>query len=157
MKNGKDSGNYYLDNNNLTREIIDFKKTGFASEKLGKYLLLIANNLSSKGNFHGYTWKHDMVSEAVLTCIKYLRNFKAGKTNAFAYVTQICRHSFIAYIKQEHKHSEIKNTCYKIHDDLMDIHNDNNNNGTNSEFKNNHKIAIDYQQFGQKRKKNKKN
>lgn len=143
----KNKDGYYLKNSDLVKEIIDFKKNNVASETLGRYLLLIATNLSTKGNFNGYTWRTDMVSEAVLTCIKYLKNFKPNKANAFAYVTQICRHSFIAYIKAERKHSEIKDRCYKCYNDLVIISVDDEDNQPN-------KKAIDYQQFGEKKRKN---
>lgn len=136
--------NIYLKNSDLVQEIIDYKKKGTASETLGKYLLLIANNLSSKGSFNGYTWKMDMVSEAVLTCVKYLRNYNPNKSpNAFAYVTQICRHSFIAYIKNEKTHSEIKDKCYKRHDELALIMNEDNT----------ARKAINYMEIGEKRRK----
>lgn len=138
---------YYLKNADLVKEIIKFKKDKVASETLGTYLLSIANNLSTKGNFHGYTWRSDMVSEAVLTCIKYLKNFKPGKTSAFAYVTQICKHSFIAYIKTERKHSEIKDKCYKVYNDLVVMYNNDNDFAQKGDKK-----AIDYQQFGEKRR-----
>jgi hypothetical protein len=140
----KTKAGYYLKNADLVREILDFKKNSVASETLGKYLLLIARNLSTSGSFNGYTWRTDMVSEATLTCIKYLRNYKPEKSpNAFAYVTQICRHSFIAYIKNEKTHSEIKDKCYKRSDELALIMSENNT----------AKKAINYQEIGEKRRK----
>lgn len=103
----------YVSNAELLLEIVDFKSTGIASEELGQMLLAIANNYSSKGNFVGYTWRNDMVAEAVLTCIKYLKNFNPEKsTNAFSYVTQICKNSFKLYIKDQNKHSKIKDICF---------------------------------------------
>jgi DNA-directed RNA polymerase specialized sigma24 family protein len=84
------------------------------NNKLGGMLLLVARNLSSKSNFSGYTWKQDMVSESLLTCVKYLKNFNPDKSqNAFAYVTQIIKNSFKLYITEQKKHSKIKDMCYK--------------------------------------------
>lgn len=112
MANGN---NFYVKNGDLISEIIEFKKLGKASEVLGKMLLTIAKNFSSKGNFSGYTWRNDMVSEAVLTCIKYLKNFDPERSNnAFAYITQICNNSFKAYIKTQNKHSKIKDICFQM-------------------------------------------
>jgi len=106
--------NYYVTNRDLYDEIVKYKETGIMSQELGKMLLLVANKYSSKGNFAGYTWRQDMVSEAIFTCVKYLKNFNPEKsTNAFAYVTQIIKNSFIVYINEQKKHSKIKDMCYK--------------------------------------------
>ncbi len=105
---------YYVTNEDLLQEIILFKQEGRMSEKLGKMLLQVATHYSSKSNFSGYTWKQDMISEAVLTCVKYLKNFKPEKsTNAFAYVTQIIKNSFKLYITEQKNHSKIKDICYR--------------------------------------------
>ncbi len=106
--------NNYVNNKELLKEILKFKENNIISEELGDMLLKISNNYSSKGSFAGYTWRSDMVSEAVLTCIRYLKNFNPEKsTNAFAYVTQICKNSFKLYIKKQKTHSKIKDICYK--------------------------------------------
>jgi len=110
----RDDDGYYVKNSDLLAEIVEFKRTGKASEELGKMLMTIAENFSSKGSFAGYTWKKDMQSEAVLTCLKYVKNFdETRSTNAFAYITQICKNSFLTYIKDQNKHSDIKDICYK--------------------------------------------
>ncbi len=104
----------YINNEDLLIEIDDFHKAGKMSEKLGAMLLNIANQYSSKGSFAGYTWREDMIGEAMLTCAKYLKNFNREKSNnPFAYITQICRNSFVNYIKMQSKHSQIKDTLYK--------------------------------------------
>lgn len=90
--------------------------TGFLSEELGAMLLQIAKNYSNKGSFSNYTWKDDMIAEAVFTCVKYLHNFdplKQKRPNPFAYITTIVHHSFLNYIRKQKKHSEIKDICHK--------------------------------------------
>jgi len=90
--------------------------TGFLSEELGAMMLQIAKNYSNKGSFNNYTWKDDMIAEAVLTCVKYLHNFdplKQKRPNPFAYITTIVHHSFLNYIRKQKKHGEIKDICYK--------------------------------------------
>jgi DNA-directed RNA polymerase specialized sigma24 family protein len=105
---------HYIKNADLLKEIVAYRVNGVASERLGWMLMEIARNYSTKGNFSGYTWRTDMASEAVLTCLKYLKNFDETKsTNAFAYVTQICKNTFISYIKDQNKHGDIKDLCYK--------------------------------------------
>ncbi len=111
----------YINNDELLAEVIIFKKNGIATEELGKMLLSIANHYSTKGNFSGYTWKKDMVSEAVLTCLKYLKSFNPDRSNnAFAYITQICKNSFKAYIKNQKKHMEIKDVCYQRYNEIIE-------------------------------------
>lgn len=107
-------GEHYVSNNELLEEIVKFKDNGVISEELGRMLLSIATHYSSKSNFSGYTWRTDMISESVLTCVKYLKNFKPEKsTNAFAYVTQIIKNSFKLYITSQKKHSKIKDICHR--------------------------------------------
>lgn len=104
---------YYVNNQDLLDKIKDYKDSDKFSDELGKMIFDIAKNYACKGNFSGYTWKEDMVSEAVLTCCKYLKNFDADKSNnAFAYITKICHNSFKGYIKKENKHSKIKDILY---------------------------------------------
>ena len=104
----------YVNNVDLLVEINNYKTTGVMSENLGKMLLEIANNFSSKGNFVSYTWREDLVADGVLTCIKYLKNFDTSKSsNAFSYITQIYYHSFLNYIKVQNKHSDIKDHLYQ--------------------------------------------
>ncbi len=104
---------HYVRNKDLIPEIEKFNESGQISEELGGMLLLIAKNLSNKANFINYTWKEDMIQEAVLTCCKYLKNFDLEKSkNPFAYITTICSHSFVNYINRQKKHSDIKDKCF---------------------------------------------
>jgi DNA-directed RNA polymerase specialized sigma24 family protein len=130
---------HYVGNAELLAEIIIFKRTGIATDKLGGMLLKIANNYTTKGNFIGYTWKNDMVGDAMLTCLKYLKNFNPERSsNAFAYITQICKNSFKAHIKLQKRHSEIKDRCYKNYNVLVDSFGD---------------TAIDYEVLNDKKRK----
>jgi DNA-directed RNA polymerase specialized sigma subunit len=103
----------YVKNKEMLEELRKYKATGKQSEKLGEMFLLIARNLSNKNNFAGYTWKEEMISEAVITCVKYCKNFDPEKgNNPFAYFTRYCYNSFIGYIKKQNRHGEMKQTLY---------------------------------------------
>ena len=105
--------NLYIDPDDLMESVKDYLKTGVMSNRLGSMILEIARNFSSKGSFRDYTWVDDMVGEAALTCVKYLKRFDPNKSNnPFAYITTICRNSFIQYIKKQKKHSNIKDVCF---------------------------------------------
>jgi len=111
----------YVKNKDMLIELKKFKDTGKIGEELGKMFILIASNLSNKNNFSGYTWKDEMVSEAVLTCIKYCKNFDPDKSdNPFAYFTKYCYNSFIGYIKKQNRHGNIKQTLYDNKDMIED-------------------------------------
>lgn len=106
---------HYLKNKELIAELEKCKEIGpkYVSEKLGGMFYLIARNLIKKPNWSGYTWKDDMVQEAVLTCTKYIYNFDPNKSqNPFAYISQICNNSFKHYVDLQKRHSQIKNVCY---------------------------------------------
>lgn len=107
--------NYYVTNDELIAELKQYDKTGVISNELGKMFLDIARNLSNKGNFSGYSWKRDMIGEAVYTCVRYVYNFdinKQKKPNPFAYFSRICYNCFLGYIKKQKTHSKIKDRCY---------------------------------------------
>jgi DNA-directed RNA polymerase specialized sigma subunit len=110
----KKKNEFYITNEELLKEVVLFKQRGVMSEELGKMLLTISTHYSSKSNFSGYTWRQDMISESVLTCVKYLKNFNPEKSsNAFAYITQIIKNSFKLYITDQKKHSVIKDVCHR--------------------------------------------
>lgn len=84
-------------------------------EYIGECLLMIATRVVSKPNFTNYTFREDMVSDAIENCILYMHNFDPKKSqNPFAYFTQIIHFAFIRRIEREKKHSYIKYK-YAIH------------------------------------------
>jgi len=112
----KEKGEHYITNKEMEEELRLYRESGEMSNKLGGMFIKIATNYANKGNFAGYTWKKDMIGEAVYTCVRYAHNFdpsKQNKSNPFAYFTKICYHSFLNYIKKQKKHSKIKDVCYK--------------------------------------------
>jgi len=76
--------------------------------------LKIAENLSHKSNFIRYTYREEMVMDAVENCLKAVENYnidaktRSGKPNAFAYFTQIIWFAFLRRITKEKKQQEIK-------------------------------------------------
>lgn len=112
------SSDYYVTNKQMIVEIKKYQDSKCISNELGKMILSIATNFANKSNFAGYTWKEDMIGEAVYTCVRYIHNFdvkkegREGNINPFGYFTKIIYHSFINYIKKQKKHSDIKDICY---------------------------------------------
>jgi len=107
--------NKYVTNKELLPYIFLYRETGIVSEKLGGMLLKIAQNFANKSSFYNYTWKEDMIAEAVYTCLRYIHNFdpiRFEKPNPFAYFTSIIKNAFLNYIHRQKKHSKIKDYCY---------------------------------------------
>ena len=107
---------YYVKNKDLLAELTIYREENIMTDNLGMMIKQIATNYSNKGNFASYTWREDIISEAVLTCLRYMHNFdpnKMAKPNPFAYFTTVIHNAFINYIRKQNKHSEIKDVCYK--------------------------------------------
>lgn len=112
--------NHYVDNKRLYTEMIKYtrayneaKEQGReppkASNYIGECIWLIANRLSTNRNFIGYTYREEMIGDAIENCLRYLHNFNPDKsTNPFAYFTQIMYYAFLRRIEKEKKQSYIK-------------------------------------------------
>lgn len=143
----------YINNEKLLAEVRVYAETGVHTEELGKMLLLLAKRYSDRGNFSGYSWKDDMICEAILTCLKYMHNFDVNieKANPFAYFSRIIHNSFLSYISKQKKHSKIKDICYKNIDFITPDEN------TTDDWQHFEVTGIDYQLIrGNKKKKRKK-
>lgn len=76
---------------------------------IGECILKIANNLSFKPNFIGYSFRDEMISDGIENCLMYFNNFDPQKSsNPFAYFTQIIYFAFIRRIQKEKKQKTIK-------------------------------------------------
>lgn len=85
---------------------------------IGECLLMIATRLSNKSNFIRYTFREDMISDAMENCFLYMHNFNPKKSqNPFAYFTQIIHYAFIRRIEREKKYSytKYKYALHKAH------------------------------------------
>ena len=81
---------------------------------IGECFLKIANGLSRSPNFMNYSYREDMVMDAVENCIKAVNNYnydaptRSGNANAFSYFTQISYFAFLRRIAKEKKQVDIK-------------------------------------------------
>ena len=109
----------YIDNKALLQHFVDWRKLRETQpdaplpEPIGEAALKIAQNLSKKGNFKGYTFIEDMASSSLVSVVKYAHNFDPEKsTNPFAYLTQCISASFIRFIMTEKRQSATKAAAY---------------------------------------------
>ena len=77
------------------------------SNYLGDCVIKMANRLASTPRFYGYTYKDEMIQNAILGAVKYMYRFDGDRfDNGFAYVTQILFSHMIQTIKAEKKKYE---------------------------------------------------
>lgn len=116
---------HYVNNKEFSQAVVDYvnaakneKDKGNKAPIIPNYIaesfLKIAENLSHKANFIRYTYREEMVMDAVENCLKAIENYnvnattRTGKPNAFAYFTQIIWYAFLRRITKEKKQQEIK-------------------------------------------------
>ena len=112
----------YINNKDFSTAVCEYVEKYNANENekpiVPNYVALgfqqIAEGLSRKPNFIGYSYRDEMVMDAIENCLKAIRNYnieaatRSGKPNAFAYFTQICYYAFLRRIAKEKKQKEIK-------------------------------------------------
>jgi hypothetical protein len=110
---------HYVDNEKFFNEIMEYKKQckealeqgkekPRISEYIGKCIYLIAENLSHKPRFINYSFRDELVSDAIENCFLYFDNFNPEKSqNPFAYFTQIIYYAFHRRISKEEKNRYI--------------------------------------------------
>lgn len=104
----------HVNNDELEKELMIYKKTGIASERLGEIFLDLVENYATKSNFSGYSFLEEMKSKAIYFLLMYSKGFDPNKISkrtkqkvrAFAYCTQFIFHAFLQVIKKENKHNE---------------------------------------------------
>jgi len=78
-------------------------------EYIGECILKIAQNLARRPNFANYSWRNDMIGDAIETSLKYVKSFDPTRSkSAFGYFSQICWFAFIGRIQTEKKQGKIK-------------------------------------------------
>jgi DNA-directed RNA polymerase specialized sigma24 family protein len=93
---------------NSARELTGLPKLPI-DDYLGKVILEIATRLSYRPNFIQYTYRQDMIGDAVENLLKVVDNFDYQKSKyPFAYFTQIAWHAYVRRIQAEQKQQKIK-------------------------------------------------
>lgn len=115
-----DLSRYYIDKDEYTAELIKYKKTGKATERLGELFTIHVDRYATSLSFKNYTYLDEMKSQAKLFLLKYAPSFNPEyaaknnkKMNAFAYCTTIIYNAFLQVIQREKKHSTLKDKLIK--------------------------------------------
>ena len=117
---------HYVNNKEFSLAVVDYcnrlqkaqkqksKKIPIVDNYIAECFLKIAEGLSHKSNFIRYTYREEMVMDAVENCLKAIKNYdidtatRTGTPNAFAYFTQISWYAFLRRIDKEKKQQDIK-------------------------------------------------
>lgn len=114
---------HYVNSREFEEEIKSFYNTDKMTDKLCDSLNKIANGLSFAPNFMNYSYKDEMVGDAIVKMFSALKNKKFKIDcgfSPFSYFTTIAFHAFINRIKKEKKHHEAVNEYReKVYNDLM--------------------------------------
>ena len=116
---------HYVNNKEFSQAVVDYcttvqeardqkESTPVVTDYIATCFLKIAEGLSHKSNFVRYTYREEMVMDAVENCLKAIENYdieaatRSGNPNAFAYFTQISWYAFLRRIQKEKKQQDIK-------------------------------------------------
>ena len=116
---------HYVNNAQFSQAVVDYVETVQEAKKaevplpvvpdyIATCFLRISEGLSHKSNFIRYTYREEMVMDAVENCLKAIENYnieaatRTGKPNAFSYFTQISWYAFLRRIAKEKKQQDIK-------------------------------------------------
>lgn len=114
---------HYVNSREFEEEIRNFYKTDDITIKLGECINKIANGLSFAPNFINYSYKEEMVGDAIVKMFSALKNKKFKLDSGFSpfsYFTTIAFHAFINRIKKEKKHHKaLTEYREKVYNDLM--------------------------------------
>ena len=125
MKDKPQNKPHYVNNANFSQAVVDYVRHANEEVEAGRSrpivpnyvaecFLKIAEGLSHKANFVRYTYREEMVMDAVENCLKAIDNYnletatRTGKPNAFAYFTQISWYAFLRRIEKEKKQQDVK-------------------------------------------------
>ena len=125
MARTKRAAIHYVNNAEFSQAVVDYvtvlqeakkeeQQLPVVPDYIASCFLRIAEGLSHKSNFIRYTYREEMVMDAVENCLKAIENYnleaatRTGKPNAFAYFTQITWYAFLRRIAKEKKQQDIK-------------------------------------------------
>lgn len=125
MARTKRASIHYVNNREFSQAVVDYcivvKKAKeeetplpIVTDYIAQCFLKIAEGLSHKSNFIRYTYREEMVMDAVENCLKAIENYnvevatRTGMPNAFSYFTQISWYAFLRRIAKEKKQQDVK-------------------------------------------------
>ena len=114
---------YYIEPKVFKASLRKYYDSDILTDDLAENIKKIAYGLSYNSSFINYSYKDDMIGEALIkmySALKYKKYKFENNSNPFSYFTTIAYHAFINRIKKEKKHHEaIKSYKEQIYEDYM--------------------------------------
>ena len=125
MKKEKKEKPHYVNNAKFSDAVVEYvshvnecvsegKPKPIVTDYIASCFMKISEGLSQKANFVRYTYREEMVMDAVENCLKAINNYdvekstRTGKPNAFSYFTQIAWFAFLRRLEKEKRQQDIK-------------------------------------------------
>jgi len=105
----KPKSEHYVNGKEFLQKIKDYYESDNLEDELSVMIVKIANGLSYAPNFINYSYKDEMIGDAILKMFSALQGKKFDirtNNNPFSYFTTIAYHAFINRIKKEKKHRD---------------------------------------------------
>lgn len=128
----KKKAEYYIEPKVFKESLRKYYDSDVMTDDLAENIKKIAYGLSYNASFINYSYKDDMIGDALIkmySALKYkkysfdkktTKDGKATQCNPFSYFTTIAYHAFINRIKKEKKHHEtICNYKERVYEDIM--------------------------------------
>lgn len=103
---------YYVDPVEFKQQLVTYYTQNTGLDSLAESVNKIAHGLSYSSNFINYTYRDEMVGDALVKMYTAVKNKKFNvdsEHSPFSYFTTIAFHAFINRIKKEKKHTEALN------------------------------------------------
>ena len=103
---------YYVNPKQFLQMLADYYESDDLIDDLATSVYKIAVGLSYSPNFINYSYKDEMIGDAVVKMVAAVQNKKfnlESTSNPFSYFTTIAYHAFINRIKKEKKYRETIN------------------------------------------------
>lgn len=101
----------YLTNEQLAEELLASQQLGHPTEQVCNYFRMIATHLLGSPRYRGYpkSLKEDLVSAALVKCIKNIHNFKPERADTcFNYYTRCTEHAFWEVLGKHYRQINIQ-------------------------------------------------
>lgn len=96
--------NHYINNDAFVRELKASRKAGQVTQGLGEMFLTLVQAISMHPHFHGYSYREDLVSDAVIVLCRAAVKFDLRRKNPFAYFTTTAKFALGRALKREFRH-----------------------------------------------------
>lgn len=112
----------YVDNKRLYDEIVLWRNACAVAPKddppempayIGEAFTMMAERISGLPQFSAYSFRDELVADAVFTCLKYLHSFNPEYgSNPFSYFTRTIYNAFSRKVGNEYEHIYVRDSLY---------------------------------------------